>query len=132
MAEKISNSSQRLKEMMAAFSLKQSDIVARTGITKSALSNYIHGTREPRQDQISKIADPYGINPAWLMGYDVPMSMLETTISKLKELTDVGMRLSGVTDEEIELLESFRGLNEESKRQLVLMLAFLKDQNKDK
>jgi len=73
MRKKTSNSSQRLQEMMDKMNLKQSDIVSRTGITKSALSNYLHGTREPRQDQISKIADPYNINPSWLMGYDVPM-----------------------------------------------------------
>lgn len=132
MAEKISNTSKRLQELMDMFDIKQSDIVAKTGITKSALSNYIHGTREPRQDQISKIADPYQINPAWLMGYDVPMTMAESIILKLEKIEEAGMHLIGITDEEIEMIETFRNLNEESKRQLVLMLAFLKDQNKDK
>ena len=75
MIKKTTNSSKRLQEMLDILHLKQSDVVERTGITKSALSNYLHGTREPRQDQISKIADPYKINPTWLMGYDVPMYM---------------------------------------------------------
>lgn len=121
MSKKISNSSQRLKEMMDVLMLKQTDIVSTTGITKSALSNYLHGTREPRQDQISRIADPYGINPTWLMGYDVPM-YLPREVDYLVELSN---------QEEI-LIETFRNLGEESKRQLILMLAFLKEQNKNK
>ena len=121
MLKKESNSSLRLKAMMDILSLKQSDIVARTGITKSALSNYLHGTREPRQDQISKIAEPFNINPSWLMGYDVPMFVY-----------DNGTNISGIEKEEKELLEMYRNLDEESKRQLVLMLAFLKEQQNKK
>ncbi len=37
---------------------------------KSALSNYLNGDRVPRQDKIAMIADAFGIDPAWLMGYD--------------------------------------------------------------
>lgn len=74
---KVSNSKERLQEMMRVLDIRPVDISKLTGVTKSALSNYINGTREPRQDQISRIADPYGINPAWLMGYDVPMRTME-------------------------------------------------------
>lgn len=82
MSKKVSNSKERLKEMMSALNLKQADIVKRTGIPKSALSCYISGRRDPRQDQISRIVDPYGINPAWLMGYDVPMYNSSVDIEK--------------------------------------------------
>lgn len=30
--------------------------------------------RIPSQDQLSKIADAFDVNPSWLMGYDVPIS----------------------------------------------------------
>lgn len=70
---KISNSQTRLKEMMSILGISQTDIVKTTGVLKSSLSNWVNGNREPRQDQISAIVDPYNINPAWLMGYDVPM-----------------------------------------------------------
>lgn len=70
---KNSNSQKRIRELMEAYGLSQSELCRRTGIQKSALSNYLSGTREPRQDQISFIADPFNVNPAWLMGYDVPM-----------------------------------------------------------
>ena len=70
---KNSDSRRRLLEMMQILNISQTDIVKRTGVQKSSLSNYVNGKRTPTQDQLSKIADPYGINPAWLMGYDVPM-----------------------------------------------------------
>ena len=75
MIMKISNSKDRIRELMDYFGLNQTELCKRTGIQKSALSNYLNGDREPRQDQISLIVDPFGVNPAWLMGYDVPMMM---------------------------------------------------------
>lgn len=49
-------------------------MVRKTGIEKSAISHYINGHREPRQDKIIAIANAYNLNPAWLMGLDVPMA----------------------------------------------------------
>ena len=72
---KTSNSKERIRELMQFYGINQTELCKRTGILKSALSNYLNGDREPRQDQISAIADPFNINPAWLMGYDVPMQM---------------------------------------------------------
>lgn len=70
---KETTSQHRIKELLDIFHITLSELSRTTGVQKSALSNYIHGTREPRQDKLSQIADAYGINPAWLMGYDVPM-----------------------------------------------------------
>lgn len=72
---KNSNSKVRIRELMEHYRINQTELCKRTGIQKSALSNYLKGDREPRQDQISAIVDPFGVNPAWLMGYDVPMYM---------------------------------------------------------
>lgn len=83
MNKKVSNSQQRLVELMDYYKLNQTELCKRTGLLKSALSNYLKGEREPRQDQISLIADPFNINPAWLMGYDVPMFLpLDTPEAK--------------------------------------------------
>lgn len=79
MNNKVKNSQQRIRELMDYYKLSQSDLCKRTGLQKSALSNYLNGDREPRQDQISLIADPFNINPAWLMGYDVPMFLQTLT-----------------------------------------------------
>ena len=73
MNKKVANSKTRIMALMDYYHISQTELCQKTGLQKSALSNYLNGTREPRQNQISLIADPFDINPAWLMGYDVPM-----------------------------------------------------------
>lgn len=66
-------SKDRLTELMDFYGIRQVDICERTGIPTSAMSQYVSGARVPRQDKVAIISDAYGIDPAWLMGYDVPM-----------------------------------------------------------
>ena len=70
---KNSNTKERLNELMTQYGLKQSDIVKRTGLNKATISYYMNGKREPAQDNIFIIAQAFDVDPAWLMGYDVPM-----------------------------------------------------------
>ena len=65
----------RLKELLSAFNISQADMVRKTGIPKSCMSTYFSGKRLPKQSAIDKISRAYRINPAWIMGYDVPMSL---------------------------------------------------------
>ena len=53
--------------------MKQSYLCKLTGIPKSALSQYISGAFEPKQDRIYLISKTLNVSEAWLMGYDVPM-----------------------------------------------------------
>ena len=73
---KISNSRNRLKELLNESGDSQNEMARKTGLTKSAISNYLNGTREPRQDAISKICDAYKVNPAWIMGLDSPKEQI--------------------------------------------------------
>ena len=57
MTKKISTSKERIAEMMTILNIKQIDIVKRTGIPKSSLSNYLSGKRTPNQEQLSVISD---------------------------------------------------------------------------
>jgi len=88
MSKKVSNSRERILELMNYYGINQTELCQKTGLQKSALSNYLNGDREPRQKQISLIADPFNINPAWLMGYDVPMSINSVTNEENKPFTD--------------------------------------------
>ena len=74
--EKIRTSNDRIRELLDIHEISQTEFCKKTGLTKSAVSNYLHGERLPRQDQLSKICDAFDVNPAWLMGYDVPMERL--------------------------------------------------------
>lgn len=68
-----SNSSNRLNELMNYFGIKQADVVKKTGLLKSAVSMYASGQRKLPQNKLTIIADAYGVDEVWLMGYDVPM-----------------------------------------------------------
>lgn len=64
---------ERMKEAMRIRGLKQIDIVEKTKIGKSAISQYLSGICEPKQKNIYKIAQALNVNEAWLMGYNSTM-----------------------------------------------------------
>ena len=73
MNNRVTTSGKRIKELIDYLGISLAQMSLRTGIEKSSLSNYINEKRTPRQDRIAIIAEKYNVNPAWLMGYDVPM-----------------------------------------------------------
>lgn len=102
---KVSNSKERLFELMNVYNLNQTEFCKKTGIQKSALSNYLNGDRVPRQDQLSLIADAFNVDPAWLMGYDVPMYF-----RPLMKAYERGNLVNSITDNEIDILKKLRAL----------------------
>lgn len=74
MSEHISEFSERIKVLMEEKHIRQTDISKRTGISEGTVSKYVSGQQTPKSDKIDLIARAYGVNPAWLLGYDVPMS----------------------------------------------------------
>lgn len=65
--------SARLAKALAIRGMKQSELCERTKIPKSAISQYVSGVFEPKQDRLHIIAQALDVDPVWLMGYDVPM-----------------------------------------------------------
>ncbi len=104
---KISSSKERIKELMEYFGINQTELCGKTGLQKSALSNYLNGDREPRQDQISIIVDPFNVNPAWLMGYDVSMFLNKESTTPSSPVVPVQLRR-----DETELLDKYNMLND--------------------
>ena len=51
---KITDTKHRLKELLNETRDTQNEMARKSGLTKSAISNYLNGTREPRQDAIYK------------------------------------------------------------------------------
>lgn len=70
----MSTFSERLKTALELRNMKQSELVARTGIGKSSISTYLSGEYEPKQKNIFLIARALDVTESWLMGYEnVPM-----------------------------------------------------------
>ena len=53
--------------------MKQSELSERTGIPKSAISQYCSGAFKPKQQRLFLIAKALDVDEAWLMGLDVPI-----------------------------------------------------------
>lgn len=76
--------SKRMKDAMQLRNMKQVELCERTGLGKSAISQYLSGTYEPKQKGVYEIAKALDVSEAWLMGYDVPIERVEhikTTIT---------------------------------------------------
>ena len=71
--DRIATCADRIKEALNMKGLKQSDLCRLTGIPKSAISQYISGAFEPKQDRIYLLSKALNVSETWLMGLDVPM-----------------------------------------------------------
>lgn len=102
----------RIKEKREELGLTQMQLAQRLGYTsKAAVCKVERGDDNITADRVSKFAKALNCSESYLMGWDDG--------------------IKAPTDEE-KLLEAYRNLDEESKRQLVLMMAFLKDQENKK
>ena len=63
----------RIAKALSIRGMRQYELCQKTKIPKSAMSQYISGSFEPKQDRIYLISQALNVDPVWLMGYDVPM-----------------------------------------------------------
>lgn len=117
---KESNSAERLKEMINALNITQQDICDRTGLSKSVVSMYIHGKREPRQDSISMICEAFDVEPAWIMGFDVPMRIREAELSDNIHAPQNAAFLADLAKDTdlLKLIKKFKALPEDKQRHI--------------
>lgn len=106
--ERKSNCSKRITSALSTRNMKQSELCRRTGIPKSAMSQYISGAFEPKQDRIFLIARALNVSEAWLMGYDVPMERENSSPNEPK-----------LTEGEKTWLKLYQQLSNETKAVLV-------------
>lgn len=75
----VSNTQERLKEVMCKQNLRQIDIVEKcqpfckkygVKITKSDISQYINYGNEPKQDKLFILSQALGVTPQYLMGFE--------------------------------------------------------------
>ncbi len=110
----------RLKEGMSLRGLRQADIVEKTGINKGALSSYISGRYQPKQNNIFLLAKALDVNEAWLMGADVPME--RATMSDIDEYKNKMIEFSkrwNIQYFEKKMLESFSRLSDSNKEKAI-------------
>lgn len=105
----VSDFKTRLREVLTS---TQANVLAQNiGLSKQAISMYASGKRQPKRPTIEAIARDLGINPLWLIGYDVP-KIIENPSDQ---------EAAGVSDEDKAILKLFHSLPKD-KRALVLSM----------
>lgn len=96
--------SDRLRYFMERRGLKQADLVERTKINKSSISEYLSGNYEPKQRNIYKLAIALGIRPSQLMGVEEEYPTSATTAKAME-----------FSEREILLINKYRQLDADGK-----------------
>ena len=63
----------RLNEALTLRNMTRNELAEKSGINKGTISRYLRGETIPRSLAIGRIARALDVNPAWVLGYDVPM-----------------------------------------------------------
>ena len=113
---------QRLKQIMDARKLRQTDILKAAEpyckkydvkLNKNDLSQYCSGKVEPRQDKLTILGMALSVSEAWLMGYDVSMERnitptAESGDGRVKEYVELFELLSA--EQQSFIIASIKGL----------------------
>lgn len=110
--EALESCSKRISKALSIRNMKQSELCEITKIPKSAMSQYLSGAFEPKQDRLHIIAKALDVNPVWLMGYDVPMDREQKNSPSELQLTE-GEKM---------LIDLFRLVPEEKQRMVLDMI----------
>lgn len=111
------NTSTRLKQIMQERNLRQVDVLERTipfcrkydvKMNKSDISQYVSGKVEPNQDKLFVLSLALNVSEGWLMGFDVSRTRASAPADPLQ-----------LTEQEEQLVVSFRCLNEEGREKAV-------------
>lgn len=97
--------SDRLRYFMEQKGLKQADLVERTKINKSSVSEYLSGNYEPKQRNIYKLAVALGIKPSQLMGVEEDQPAATANTAKAIDFSE----------QEILLIKKYRQLDADGK-----------------
>ena len=96
----------RLCVIMEERGISQCELCEKTGIPKSALSQYISGRFKPKQNRTLQLANALSVDPAWLMGYDVPRDGYKE--GDRDNLSDIKSDLVHLTERERMLVTVYR------------------------
>lgn len=112
-------SRERIKELMEPFESQQ-DFADYCGISKFSLSQYVNGSNSPGNVNAARIANAFGINPLWVMGFDVSR-YTEEQVARYERIKAAAIYLKandehrmalGITVDEWQLITAFRHLND--------------------
>ena len=109
----------------------QQELSNRTGVAKASISQYVNGKNVPSNITARKLGKPFGINPAWLMGFDVQMQE-EPQPTYYLDLKTAEMAQAYVENKEMRLLfDAARDAKPENIALAAELLKRMKETNPD-
>ena len=96
----------RLNKSMKLRNIKSVELHEKTGISESLISKYLSGNALARQKKIFLLSKVLDVNPAWLMGYDVPMTDLKAV--KIPILINISPNIDLFSRENIKDYTTFK------------------------
>lgn len=118
----------RFAEALRIRGLKQTDISSRSGIAPGTISNYAQGKYVPKDENLRKIAAALRVNPAWLMGFDVPMASDDDLLQLLENPSPAQLawleyqKTQALSDQERLLIDRYRSAGENVRRSICALL----------
>lgn len=85
---RVATCAERLKKALSTRGMSQAELCKLTQTPKSAVSQYLSGKYEPKQDRIYAFSKVLNVSEAWLMGLDVPMERQKTQSKDNQSLTE--------------------------------------------
>lgn len=107
---------ERLKYYMDEAGMKQTELVEKSQISKSTISEYLSGSYEPKQRNIYKLAVALGIKPSQLMGIGEPAGTSGPRIVKMPPIE--------LNQPERELITKYRKLTDVAQDRVQKMVDF--------
>ena len=130
MIKKIAEFKDRLNQALSMRNIKPVELAATTSISESTISQYRSGYAKPKEDKLAKISTALDVNPAWLMGLDVPMNEIQhndIVIFETKWADGGGGEHPIPLDEtEKKLIELYRNTDNDTRRMIDRLLEYTK------
>ena len=101
---------EQLKKAMQDKGITQAELCKKTGITKSAMSQYLTGAFKPKQKRTYLLAKALNVSEAWLMGMEAAEMERRDASAPTPEVTDI---------KQTQLLSNFNQLNDTGKTRLL-------------
>ena len=109
----IESCAKRIRKALSIRNMTQSELCRRTKIATSAMSEYLKGLYDPKQDKIYIMSEALNVDPVWLMGFDVPMEKDDKKRSPHEPTLTEGEQL---------VLELFRQISEDQQPMVLAMI----------
>lgn len=140
MINKVAKFKDRFIKAMSIRNVRAVDVTAQTGIPQATISQYKTGYAQPKSDKLQKIADALDVNPAWLMGLDVPMENPPIVIATGNDMLDFEVKWAKggggehpilLDETEQKLVKLYRNADEDTRRMIDRLLQYTKEEYQD-